>query len=73
MSLERTVLHLNAAADELTWALEIPIDHDHASVGVVLPLDEFKALRHGAGSAEAVFAGVVKRSPKSDGTTDRCL
>lgn len=63
MSVEGTVLHLDDTADDLAWAWEIPINSERSSVGVVLPLAEFRTLRREATSVDGVFARVLHRFP----------
>lgn len=64
---EGTILHLDDMADDLAWAWQIPIDRDRTSVGVVAPLDAFKALRREEASVEQVFARLLERFPNLEG------
>jgi flavin-dependent dehydrogenase len=60
---EGTVLHLDDTADDLVWAWQIPIGRDRTSVGVVLPLDEFKTLRREEASVDRVFSRALGHLP----------
>jgi flavin-dependent dehydrogenase len=61
-----TVLHFDEVADDLAWAWEIPIAADRCSVGVVMPLTEFRAYRHEGLVIDEVFARVLDRLPHLD-------
>jgi flavin-dependent dehydrogenase len=66
MPVEGTVLHFDEAADDLVWAWEIPIAEARCSVGVVMPLAEFRASRHGGLVIDEVFARALDRFPRLD-------
>lgn len=54
-----TVLHLDDQADELSWAWQIPVAADRQSIGVVLPLRRFRALRRAGEPLAPVLADVL--------------
>lgn len=58
-----TVLHLDEQADELSWAWQIPIAPDRQSIGVVLPLSRFRALRRAGEPLLPVLADLLRRFP----------
>lgn len=63
MQVEGTALHFDDTGPDLVWAWEIPIKPERVSVGVVVPLAEFKELRIRAATLDEVFVGLCTRFP----------
>jgi len=61
---EGTMLHLDGGCEVLTWAWEIPIAADRQSVGVVIPLTRFRALRGAGATLEEIMIQQLGRFPR---------
>jgi len=68
IAFEGTILHFDETAHDLVWAWEIPIGAERSSVGVVMPVTEFKEVRRGTESVEGAMSRILLRFPSLDAT-----
>jgi len=66
VTFDGTALHFDDAAACLVWAWEIPIDVERSSVGVVMPVTEFRDIRGEAESLDEAMDQVLVRFSSLD-------
>jgi flavin-dependent dehydrogenase len=66
VTFDGTALHFDDAAPGLVWAWEIPIDVERTSVGVVMPVTDFRDTRGEAESLDEVMDHVLARFSSLD-------
>lgn len=66
VTFDGTALHFDDTALDLVWAWEIPIDVDRTSVGVVMPITDFRVNRGEAESLDEVMDHVLGRFSSLD-------
>ena len=66
VTFDGTALHFDDTAPDLVWAWEIPLDAERSSVGVVMPVTDFRDTRRETESLDEAMNQALRRFPSLD-------